>query len=88
MTLRKSSNSYVRQRLEIDYERLAAPELFVVYEFASNAKLDNELRVVLDETTTSVAWPLSGNTCRWSFQCLTIMNAAMNGNDCSVSRED
>ena len=61
-------NSLVRQRLHIEYERFGDPELFVVYEFECDRKIDPEMRVVLTDTTTSVMWPLSENKCRWSFQ--------------------
>jgi len=61
-------NSLVRQRLGIEYERLHGPEVFVVYEFESDAPLANEMRVVVQEKTTDVLWPLSERRCRWSFQ--------------------
>jgi 2-polyprenyl-6-methoxyphenol hydroxylase-like FAD-dependent oxidoreductase len=61
-------DSFVRERLQIDYESFGEGEAFVVYEFATNADLPHEVRVVLDEKTTNVMWPLSDNRCRWSFQ--------------------
>jgi 2-polyprenyl-6-methoxyphenol hydroxylase-like FAD-dependent oxidoreductase len=61
-------NSLVRQRLGIEYERMAGPEAFAAIEFTTEDRLEDELRVVLDETTTNVLWPLPGNRCRWTFQ--------------------
>jgi len=61
-------NSLVRQRLGIDYEQVGEPELFSVFEFETDGALPNEIRVVLDESTTNVLWPVSEGRCRWSFQ--------------------
>jgi 2-polyprenyl-6-methoxyphenol hydroxylase-like FAD-dependent oxidoreductase len=61
-------DSHVRQCLNIEYERLGDPEFFAVYEFESDATWGDEVRIVLDEKTTNVLWPLSGRRCRWSFQ--------------------
>jgi NADPH-dependent dioxygenase len=61
-------NSLVRQRLGIDYEQVGESELFSVFEFETDGALPNEIRVVLDESTTNVLWPLSEGRCRWSFQ--------------------
>lgn len=62
--------SIVRQRLDIDCERIGKPQLFVVYEFETDATLPPELRIVLDHQTTGVLWPLSQNKGRWGFQWL------------------
>lgn len=61
-------NSLVRQRLALDFTRLAGPEFFAAYEFLSDAPADDEVRVVLDDATTNVLWPLPGNRSRWTFQ--------------------
>ena len=61
-------NSHVRQCLDIEPERVGEPELFVVYEFESDAGCGHEMRIVLGDTTTSVMWPLSDNRGRWGFQ--------------------
>ena len=63
-------NSLVRQRLGIDYERVSGPEFFAAYEFESDDHGEDEVRVVLDETTTNVLWPLPQNRFRWTFQLL------------------
>jgi len=61
-------NSLVRQRLGIHYEQVGESELFSVFEFETDDALPNEIRVVLDESTTNVLWPLAEGRCRWSFQ--------------------
>jgi NADPH-dependent dioxygenase len=63
--------SIVRQRLGIDCERVGEPQLFVVYEFETDATLPPEMRIVLDHQTTGVLWPFSQNKGRWGFQWLT-----------------
>ncbi len=60
--------SLVRRCLGIEFEQAGEPELFAVFEFESGAELGSEVRVVLDESTTNVLWPLPGGRCRWSFQ--------------------
>ncbi len=61
-------NSLVRRRLGIDALRVAGPEFFAAYEFETEAAGEDEVRVVLDATTTNVLWPLAGNKSRWTFQ--------------------
>jgi 2-polyprenyl-6-methoxyphenol hydroxylase-like FAD-dependent oxidoreductase len=60
--------SVVRQRLGINYEQVGDEELFTVFEFETDEAMANEVRVVLDESTSNVFWPLPGGRCRWSFQ--------------------
>jgi len=67
--------SLVRTRLGIEYERLADPELFTVCEFETEGEPGNEVRIVVDEATTNVLWPLPGNCCRWSFQLVKTKEA-------------
>jgi 2-polyprenyl-6-methoxyphenol hydroxylase-like FAD-dependent oxidoreductase len=62
--------SLVRQRAGIKDQLLSGPEFFAVYEFQPDAESEDEVRVVLDNTTTNVLWPLPGNRYRWSFQLL------------------
>jgi 2-polyprenyl-6-methoxyphenol hydroxylase-like FAD-dependent oxidoreductase len=61
-------NSAVRRAAGIEYQLLGQPELFVVYEFDTDAVLADEIRVVLNEDDTNVLWPLPNGRCRWSFQ--------------------
>ena len=60
--------SLLRQRLGIEYTRVAGPEFFAAYEFEPDAKGDDEVRVVLEGATTNVLWPLLENKYRWTFQ--------------------
>jgi 2-polyprenyl-6-methoxyphenol hydroxylase-like FAD-dependent oxidoreductase len=62
--------SLVRQRLGIENTRVAGPESFAAYEFEAEEKVENEVRVVLDQSSTNVLWPLLGNRYRWTFQLL------------------
>ena len=61
-------DSFVRRRLGLAYEEVGPPALFAVFEFSVEAPVPHEVRVVLDESTTSVLWPLPGGRCRWSFE--------------------
>lgn len=61
-------NSLVRQRLPMAFTSLSAPEFFAAYEFESTQPPEDEVKIVLDEKTTNVLWPLPGNKCRWTFQ--------------------
>ena len=60
--------SLVRQRLGIEQTRVAGPDFFAAYEFESEGKSEEEVRVVLGDATTNVLWPLLGNKFRWTFQ--------------------
>jgi 2-polyprenyl-6-methoxyphenol hydroxylase-like FAD-dependent oxidoreductase len=60
--------SLVRDRLGIEYERVGEDEIFNVFEFETQNEPAGEGRVVLDDRTTNVLWPLPGNRWRWSFQ--------------------
>ena len=62
------SNSLVRTRLGIRFERAGAPQHFAVYEIETGGGCDHEARVVLDDTTASVLWPMSDTRCRWGFE--------------------
>jgi 2-polyprenyl-6-methoxyphenol hydroxylase-like FAD-dependent oxidoreductase len=61
-------NSWLRQHLDIAYEPLGESEQFTVFEFDVVGYDANELRMVLDPTTTSFLWPLPSGRCRWSQQ--------------------
>jgi 2-polyprenyl-6-methoxyphenol hydroxylase-like FAD-dependent oxidoreductase len=60
--------SAVREALGIGFEARRTPELFAVFEFYSDGESGNEARIVVDEDTVSVLWPLPGERWRWSFQ--------------------
>jgi 2-polyprenyl-6-methoxyphenol hydroxylase-like FAD-dependent oxidoreductase len=63
-------DSLVQQRLGIENTCVAGQAFFAAYEFEPEEKVEDEVRVVLDESTTNVLWPLPGNRYRWTFQVL------------------
>ena len=63
-------DSHVRQLLGIEHDYAGDPEVFVIYEFESERKFDNEAWIVFDQTTTNFFWPLGGGRGRWSFQAV------------------
>lgn len=69
-------NSMVRPRAGLDYQRTGPTESFAAFEFESASAITDELRVVLDEATTNVLWPLGENRYRWTFQ---LMRAELSG---------
>lgn len=62
------SQSLVRRALEIPTIIADPPQYFAVFEFKTDADLGSEMRLVLDEHTTNVLWPLPNGFCRWSFE--------------------
>jgi 2-polyprenyl-6-methoxyphenol hydroxylase-like FAD-dependent oxidoreductase len=61
--------SRVREALGIQFAGVGSAEPFAVFEFHSDTVLPkNEVRIVLDEKTTNVLWPLPGDRWRWSFE--------------------
>jgi 2-polyprenyl-6-methoxyphenol hydroxylase-like FAD-dependent oxidoreductase len=58
----------VRHLLDIAFAPAGAPQFFVVYEGQAAGDCGNEVKVVLDDATDSVMWPLSDARFRWSFQ--------------------
>ena len=63
-------DSLVRQRLGIENTCVAGQAFFAAYEFEPEEKVEDESRVVLNDSTTNVLWPLPGNKYRWTFQML------------------
>ncbi len=61
-------HSTVRQRLGLESEHAGERQHFAAYEFESDAGGAEEVRVVLDNATTNVLWPLPQNRYRWTFQ--------------------
>lgn len=63
-------HSTVRQSLHIDNQTLGEPEVFAAFEFETDDPVADEVRVVLDDSTTNVLWPLPDRKYRWTFQLL------------------
>ena len=61
-------HSVIRDRLGIELESVGRPNVFSVFEFDSPTEPDDEVRVVFDDYSTSVLWPMKDGRCRWSFQ--------------------
>ncbi len=61
-------HSQVRQALGLEYRGLAGPVSFSAWQFKSNGPSVNEARVVLDDGSANVLWPLGPNESRWTFQ--------------------
>jgi 2-polyprenyl-6-methoxyphenol hydroxylase-like FAD-dependent oxidoreductase len=61
-------HSRVRQRMEVDCPTFGEAQVFSVMEFSARVDLAREARVVIDETSTSVLWPMQENRYRWTFQ--------------------
>jgi 2-polyprenyl-6-methoxyphenol hydroxylase-like FAD-dependent oxidoreductase len=63
-------NSLVRQRLKLPFELLAPGQSFVTCEFSTDAEIEPEVRIVLEDISTNVLWPLPDNKYRWTFQLI------------------
>jgi 2-polyprenyl-6-methoxyphenol hydroxylase-like FAD-dependent oxidoreductase len=63
-------NSMVRPRAGLEYTRTGETESFAAFEFECNWTEEDELRVVLDQNSTNVLWPLGHRRYRWTFQLL------------------
>jgi 2-polyprenyl-6-methoxyphenol hydroxylase-like FAD-dependent oxidoreductase len=61
-------NSMVRSRAGFEYQRVGDTESFAAFEFQAETAHSDELRVVLDDATTNVLWPLGEKRFRWTFQ--------------------
>jgi 2-polyprenyl-6-methoxyphenol hydroxylase-like FAD-dependent oxidoreductase len=60
-------HSVIRERLGIPLQNLGDPAVYSVFEFDSPTEPDSEVRVVLDDESTSVLWPMADGRCRFSF---------------------
>ena len=61
-------SSQIRKILEVDYDHLGDIGTFFVTEFDCDREPDPEVRIVLEEGSTNVFWPIAGNRVRWGFQ--------------------
>jgi len=60
--------SSVRRALGIPFGTVAPAQVFAVFEIHVDGTVADEMRVVLDDGTTNVLWPLGEAHCRWSFE--------------------
>jgi 2-polyprenyl-6-methoxyphenol hydroxylase-like FAD-dependent oxidoreductase len=61
-------NSVVRRSLGVEFTDLEATLFFGVFEFDADSAAFPEVRVVLDDDSTNVLWPLADGRFRWSFE--------------------
>lgn len=61
-------SSRVRSILGLDYDHFGDIGTFFVTEFECDQDPDPEVRVVLEEESTNVFWPIAGRRVRWGFQ--------------------
>jgi 2-polyprenyl-6-methoxyphenol hydroxylase-like FAD-dependent oxidoreductase len=61
-------NSQTRHCLGIEYPGFFQSQRFVIFQVESDADFGAEARVMFDQGTTNVVWPLPGRACRWSFE--------------------
>jgi len=79
--------SRVRRTLRLDFPEVAPAQHYAVFEFHTDADLQNELRIVLGDQTTDVLWPLPGGYCRWSFELPQYTDAG-EGHDAGERQKD
>lgn len=61
-------HSVVRRALDIDFMEMGERQFFGVFEFNAEIESASEVKVVLDDDTTNVLWPMRDRHFRWSFQ--------------------
>jgi len=61
-------NSSVRRLLGVPYDSLGAEEHFAIFEFETDLSLDREIRIILDDSSSNVLWPIRERCCRWTMQ--------------------
>lgn len=61
-------SSQIRNILDVDYDHFGDIGTFFVSEFECDREPDPEVRVVLEEGSTNVFWPIAGRRVRWGFQ--------------------
>jgi NADPH-dependent dioxygenase len=60
--------SMARKAADIDFPEVAPGLDYAVFEFHTNIKLLNEMRMMVDGERTHIYWPLGEGRCRFSFQ--------------------
>lgn len=61
-------SSQVRRILGADYDHFGDIGTFFVTELECDREIEPEVRILLEEGSTNVFWPISGRRVRWSFQ--------------------
>ncbi len=60
--------SRMRAILGIDYPEIGAPATYAAFELKTDQSWPGEARVMLDDRSTNVFWPMTGGRCRLGFQ--------------------
>jgi 2-polyprenyl-6-methoxyphenol hydroxylase-like FAD-dependent oxidoreductase len=60
--------SAVRRELDIEFAEAGEAQDYTVFEFETDADLEQQLRLIIGDRTADVLWPLPGGACRWSSQ--------------------
>lgn len=60
--------SLARRITRIGFPEVMPATDYAVFEFKTDAKLPDEMRLIVKEDKTHVFWPLPNGYCRWSFQ--------------------
>jgi 2-polyprenyl-6-methoxyphenol hydroxylase-like FAD-dependent oxidoreductase len=61
-------HSLVRRQLGIEFPEVREVQHFAVFELETDAELDGEMSIVLDDRSSNVLWPLPEGYCRFSFE--------------------
>jgi 2-polyprenyl-6-methoxyphenol hydroxylase-like FAD-dependent oxidoreductase len=61
-------HSGVRRSLGIDFPEVAPSSCYAIFEFVSDARCAEEVRLITGPRTTDVLWPLGNGSFRWSFE--------------------
>lgn len=61
-------DSAARRVAGIEFNETPPAETYAVFEFKTDIKLPDEMRIIVDEKGSHIFWPMPDNCCRWSFQ--------------------
>lgn len=60
--------SVARRSAGIDFPEVTQRAHYAVFEFATDAEMPDEMRIMIQDQQTHIFWPLPNGHCRWSFQ--------------------
>jgi 2-polyprenyl-6-methoxyphenol hydroxylase-like FAD-dependent oxidoreductase len=61
-------HSRVRKQIDVDCPTFGKAQFFSIIEFSASKDLGRDPRVVIDESSTNVLWPMRDDRYRWTFQ--------------------
>lgn len=62
------AGSMVRQCNSIPFKPVERAETFAIFEIECEHQLDQEVRILLDDVSCNVVWPIDEQHCRWTLQ--------------------